>query len=420
MAVAANTGILPLDTAPPLRCLWIGRYVPYPINEGAKLYSAKLVESLAAASCYVRGLGFGDSNHAPPNEHFEWRAVPGTRARDFTGLIDKLPLAAAVDRTPAYRELLEQQLRERWDVIVLDSYATGWALTRCAQYRFAHGGAPILVHVSHNEEGALWNSLATHLPATSVRKWLVQLNARKVAQLERRLVSSVDLLSTITSEDAEALRRLGNVARVVVTTPGYDGPIAAERRITAATPRRVVIVGSFSWIVKRENLRRFIEHADARFAEHGIQLVVAGDVPPQLQYELSAHTRATRFAGFVPDLSPLLAESRIALVPEFIGGGFKLKFLDYLFGRIPVATVDAAAAGLPPEIREQLIGGRDIEELTSNVLDRIDAIDDLNTRHMRAFAHARLAFSWADRGRALLERILALREDRSSARHVGS
>jgi hypothetical protein len=419
MALASDTERLPLDAASPLRCLWIGRYVPYPVNEGAKLYSAKLVESLAAAGCYVRGLGFGDKDYAPSEARFEWRSVAGGRARDITGLIDQLPLAAAVDCTPAYRDLLERQLREHWDVIVLDSYAAGWALTRCEQYRFAHGGAPLLVHVSHNEEGALWNSLASHLPATSVRKWLVQLNARKVARLERRLVSSVDLLSAITSEDADALGRIGR-ADSVVLTPGYDGPIAAERRITAATPRRVVIVGSFNWIVKRENLRRFIEHADARFAQHGIELVVAGDVPQQLQHDLAKHTGTTRFAGFVPDLSPLLAEARIALVPEFIGGGFKLKFLDYLFGRIPVATVDAAAAGLPPEIREQLIGGHDLAELTSNVIAHIDAIDELNTRHERAFAHAQAAFAWQDRGRALLKRILALRAQRAATLGTGS
>lgn len=417
MAVAADIIRSHGDDPALLRCLWIGRYVPYPANEGAKLYSAKLAEALAAAGCYVRGLGFGATVYAPATARCEWRGVPGTRARDITGIIAALPLAAAVDRTPAYRALLERQLREPWDVIVLDSYATGWALARCEQYRRAHAGAPILVHLSHNQEGALWQSLATRLPPASVRTWLVQLNARKVAQLERRLVTSVDLLGAITAEDAEALSRIPHAAPSLVLTPGYDGPIASERAITTATPRRVVIVGSFGWIVKRENLARFVAHADPHFAAHGIELVIAGEVPEQLRRELAARTRATRLIGFVPELLPLLAEARIALVPEVIGGGFKLKFLDYLFGRIPIATVDAAAAGLPPAVRRHLIGGRDIAELTANVIARIDDIDGLNRLHRDAFVQARSSFSWAERGRLLRTCILSLR---GGARRVGS
>ena len=42
-----------------LKCLWIGRNIPYPLDEGAKVYSAKLAESLAAAGASIRFLGFG-------------------------------------------------------------------------------------------------------------------------------------------------------------------------------------------------------------------------------------------------------------------------------------------------------------------------------------------------------------------------
>lgn len=398
-----------------LRCLWIGRYIPYPMNEGAKVYSAKLAGSLADAGCFVRALGFGDAASAPRNEAIEWVAVPGARGRDIGGIVNRLPLAAAVDATSAYRSLLDRQLREHWDVIVFDSYASGWALDRCKQYRAGRGTQSVFVHISHNEEAAVWKSLAERMSGSTLRRWLVRRNAQKVAQLERRLVSEVDLLGAITDEDAASLTRSSNAARAITLTPGYDGPIAPHRTITSDTPRRVIVVGSFNWVVKRENLRQFVEHADPIFAREGIELVIAGDMPDELKLLIQAQCRATRTIGFVRDLAPLLAESRIALVPELIGGGFKLKLLDYLFGRVPIATVDAAAAGLPPQIRACLIAANDIPGLVAHVVQRIDDVEELNRRQQSAFEHAQSAFRWEDRGARLLARIMELRGERSAA-----
>ena len=48
-----------------MKCLWIARYMPYPLDAGAKVYSAKLAEALAAAGCSVTFLGFGAADAAP-------------------------------------------------------------------------------------------------------------------------------------------------------------------------------------------------------------------------------------------------------------------------------------------------------------------------------------------------------------------
>ena len=195
--------------------------------------------------------------------------------------------------------------------------------------------------------------------------------------------------------------------------PAFPGAVAPERVIDASVPRRAVIVGSFHWVVKRENLARFVEHADARFAAHGIELVVAGDVPADLKQTLLANSRATRFQGFVTELGPFLAQARIAIVPELIGGGFKLKFLDYIFGRVPVATVDAAAAGLPQRLRQDLITSTDFEGLTAAIIDNIDRLEHLNRIQSAAFDQARTLYRWEDRGLQLQQRIVDLQQART-------
>lgn len=407
-----------------MRCLWISRHVPYPMNEGLKVYSAKLSEALAQAGAFVRVLGFGDAQTAP--EHFarmEWVSVPGERRGTAAALLNRFPLTAALDSTAAYRALLDEQLREPWDAIVFDSYGSGWALDRCKTYRAsALGSRTILVHVSHNHEEVLWRAMARQADAGLLRRLALWQNYYKVRSLERRLLREVDLVSAITIEDEQALRAFRHddhdaskspTGGTLTLTPGYDGAVAPERKIDASVPRRAVIVGSFHWVVKRENLARFVEHADARFAANGIELVVAGDVPADLKQTLLANSRATHFQGFVTELGPFLAQARIAIVPELIGGGFKLKFLDYIFGRVPVATVDAAAAGLPQRLRDDLITSTDFEGLTTAIIENIDRLEQLNRIQSAAFEQARTLYRWEDRGLQLQQRIVDLQKART-------
>jgi polysaccharide biosynthesis protein PslH len=400
-----------------MRCLWISRHVPYPMNEGLKVYSAKLSEALAQAGAFVRVLGFGGTEATPKHRaRMEWLSVPGTRRSHVIALLNRFPLTAAIDSTDAYRALLEEQLREPWDAIVFDSYGTGWALDRCKAYRSSKLGArTVLVHVSHNHEEVLWRSMASQAAAGLPKRLALWQNYYKVRGLERRLLREVDLVSAITVEDEQALRAHRSDGNTLTLTPGYDGSVAPERVIDASVPRRAVIVGSFQWVVKRENLARFVEHADARFAANGIELVVAGDVPDDLKETLLANSSATRFEGFVTDLAPFLAQARIAIVPELIGGGFKLKFLDYIFGRVPVATLDAAAAGLPTRLREDLITSNDFDGLTSAIIEHIDRLELLNRLQTAAFEQARTLYRWEDRGLQLQQRIAELQDARSNS-----
>jgi glycosyltransferase involved in cell wall biosynthesis len=400
------------------RCLWIGRHIPYPADAGDKIYSAKLAESLAAAGATVRFMGFGTTDPIPVEaKDVEWVSVPNGRGSEIAALFTRLPNAAAIDATQAYREMLENQLRESWDAIVLDGYGTGWALDRCLAYCYSAKPQPVLVHVSHNHETAIWDSMAADAQASFPKKLALRHNAVKVRALERRIVRNVGLLSTITDEDRAAL--LSGVSpesapRALTLTPGYAGPVVAQRHIGPQTPRRVAIVGSFRWIVKQENLRRFVEVADPVFAAQGIALDVVGDVPERLRAELKPHTSATQFHGYVEDPAEALSQARIAIVPEMFGGGFKLKFLDYMFARVPVATLSAAAAGLPESLLSWMFSRNDIHALVDAIVENIDRFDELNARQQQAFELAQSLYRWIDRGVQLRDAILQILAHRSA------
>jgi hypothetical protein len=99
------------------------------MDAGAKVYSAKPAEALGQAGAAVRLLGFGNLNEVPANAAgMEWICVPDGKRHEALALFSRLPNAAAIDATSAYRAVLGEQLRERWDAIVFDGYGAGWAL----------------------------------------------------------------------------------------------------------------------------------------------------------------------------------------------------------------------------------------------------------------------------------------------------
>jgi peptidoglycan/LPS O-acetylase OafA/YrhL len=405
--VAGEPASAPDSTGSRMRCLWIARYIPYPLDAGAKVYSARLAQSLAESGVFVRFIGFGDA-HAVPEAaaSVEWLEVPGTKRGKAFAVCSALPIAAAIDSTKAYCSLLETQLRERWDAVVLDGYGTGWALDRCLAYQEAScTHRPVLVHVSHNHEELLWRAMASETRASALKRLALRMNANKVSTLERRMVRSVDLLTTITDEDRHSLGADLDKERTLSLTPGYIGWVANERHITAETPRRVIIMGSFQWIVKQENLARFVEIADPVFKKHGIELDIIGDIPQELLCVLQARCRATCFHGFVTNVAPFFARARIGVVPESIGGGFKLKFLDYIFGRVPVATVSRAAAGLPEELQRTMLSNSSLDGLVGEIVFHMDRLDDLNRMQESAFALGKERFIWGARGERLQQAI---------------
>ena len=396
-----------------MNCLWLARDLPFPLDAGDRIYSARLAGALAEAGTTVRFFGFADASPPPSAPPLNWVAVAGTKRRQAAALFSSLPVAAAIHDTVAYRRALAEQLRERWDAIVLDSYGSGWALATCLAARSGtEGKPPLLVYVAHNQEGALWQDLVRNSRATPLKRAAIWQNWLKVRALERSLLQHADLTTAISGEDAAALAALSSMTAKrppLLLTPGYSGTRLAARVIDGNCPRRVVLIGSFRWLVKQENLRRFVALADPVFHRHNIAFDVIGDVPQALLDELRPQLRATVFHGFVEDVAPCFARARMAVVPEAIGGGFKLKFLDYIFSRLPVATLAAAAAGLPPAIREHLLIRADLAALVDAIVAQMDDLDRLNSLQRRAYAAAAQHFDWRERGTALHQAILACR-----------
>jgi polysaccharide biosynthesis protein PslH len=388
-----------------MRMLWLTLADPDPPTNGQFIYSGGLIQSVAAAgaSVCVVAMDRPESKHRDGDrtDAITWSLSAHCPRSRWRGLATSTPFLVSRVMTAEMRRRVAAAIDHvAWDAIVIDSIAQGWAFPLIERRGRHAPERPRLVYIAHNHEVTIARMLADDEPRT-LHRLVKNIDARRMARLEAMLVRSADLVTSNSPEDRERFERARGAGTVLFLPPRYSGARCEERTITAATPRRAIVVGSFDWPAKRTSLEEFLGVADPLFAAAGIELLVVGRAEAAYLDRLRASVRATRFTGPVDDIDPYFGAARLALVPDRFGG-FKLKTLDYVFHRLPIFAISGAAPGLPMRNGEGIFLANDHLGLARLVLCTIDDFALLNRAQETAFLACQDQFD----GSAIAARLL--------------
>jgi hypothetical protein len=386
-------------------------------DAGDLAYSYCLLTSLAGAGAALTVLTFTrvrDAAASPVADGVEWVLIandaPTGGWRAIRSLVSRLPNCANTYNTKNFQRALGTQLARDWDVVVIDHLGMGWVWPRVAAHCNRNFRA-VSVFVAHNCDADIRRAMAQNYQGNALLKQGLRIDASRAARLERELVRGAALVSVITAEDRTRFR---NPAKSVLIPPGHDGRLVRFREISTSTPRRAVMFGNLSWFAKQMNLKELLAAADELFARHQIELWVVGKVPDKLR--AAGHLRATRFLGFVEDPEPIFGAARIGIIAERTGGGFKLKSLDFVFHRLPIAATYGSLSGLPLTPDIDYLSFASVSELAQGVVASIDDLDRLNALQNAAYEKCRAARNWAwdERGKTLLRAMQDALDNRAS------
>jgi len=280
---------------------------------------------------------------------------------------------------------------------MLDHLQVAWSLPAV---RRGHSG--VVVFITHNHEATVRRSVAANAPLRNGRRAVLRWDAWKAARLECTTLRSVQLATAITEIEAAAVAIDAPATPGIILAPGWSGARPNYRTPIAARPRRVGVLGSFGWHVKQDNLRQFLRGGDALLAEAGVELVIGGRAPDEFRASIEHDFRCVRFIGWVDDPNAFLDSCRLGLVAEPLGGGFKMKVLDYVGAGVPIAAQTSSVAGLPlvPDIG--IIVADDAHQLASAIVARVDDATGLEQIAVRARQDCESLMSWRPRAVALL------------------
>jgi glycosyltransferase involved in cell wall biosynthesis len=364
--------------------LWITGRLPSPLFTGDALYSASILKALAMAGETAISLVGTRRNDQALGEHILGLPgvtcvdVPPSRPSDLSSLLSALPKDAYNLGTPELEQALARLLKRDWDWIVVDhAYSSGLLPVILKDRRNAS-----ICYVAHNAEGTIRPQIAKSY-GNPLRRAIMQFDAEKYRRLERKLLGVADAVICITDEDAPYFLQFAK--RVHVIPPIYLGEIAPPRAIDQTRPRAVLLLGAFEWVAKQKNLEQAVDALLPSFVKNGITLNVVGTVPQMIKDRYSGHGPNLVFHGRVDDVSPYLLSSRGGLVPEVLGGGFKLKVLDYAFERLPIFGLKEALAGTTAEEQSAMFLADGIESFANIIVDNIDDLDRLNANQEALF-----------------------------------
>ncbi len=380
-----------------MNILWITRQSPGRRDSGELIYSGGLLDSLGGRpGTTVTVIAHPAGDPVRSGAPCGWLLPPAATRRRAFSLASHLPSDAYRLSGAAIRDALRARLREDppIDAIVIDQAACAWALDLLGS---DHRRVPV-VYVAHNVEAAIRPSIARGSNAGLPLRLIQRLDARKYGRLERRLCRRAALITAITSADADAFRQSYPETPVRVVPPGYEATPHPREPITAATPRRALIVGSFEWIAKQANLHDFLGACARRLADAGVQVQVVGKATAEFVARTCREFPGVDFHSNVPSISPYLADARIGLVIDALGGGFKLKSLDYIYHGVPVAGLAGAIQDLPVDRESDLIVEDSYPALADSVIARIDDVDSLDAMRHRALEKCLPHFLWSRRG----------------------
>jgi glycosyltransferase involved in cell wall biosynthesis len=382
--------------------------VPFNPDSGQLIYSngllRGLLESGAEGTLVAHHRPEADQNSFPT---LAVKTVPLQKKVRALSLLTRSHSDSYRNRSKAFARALVDAMSSKPDFVLIDYFAMGWVLPLVKECIQSTGKKVLLVYVSHNFESTLRFQVAANAKSALMRS-VLRIDAFKAARLERALVADSDLVVVNTDEDGTQYRKMAPGKAILTLTPSYDGEIIETRTLTADVPKRVIVVGAFDWIAKQSNLQRFLESAELKFKKAQVDVLVVGRAPEAFIVAMSSRFDFCKFTGRVEDVKPYLSGGRVGVMPDEVGGGFKHKYLYYVFAGLPVATIRSQVAGLPIDPDRDFITRETMDELVDAIVGTIDNLPELNAMRERCWGKCASAFSWRDRGIQLVRQMQLL------------
>jgi glycosyltransferase involved in cell wall biosynthesis len=366
------------------KILWICGRLPTPLFSGDALYSAGILTALATTQEVALSVVGVRRDDRPIDgrllglPQIRFVDVAPSRRRGILSLLSSLPRDAYSLATGSRRRALVELMSHDWDWIVFDHANSAGFMPLVRKLR----NAASICYIAHNAEGKIRPEIAVTF-GNPVRRAILRWDAEKYRKLEQNIVKAAAAIVCITEADATYFAQSGKA--VFVVPPVYLGTIAPAHAIDPNRPRSILLLGSFEWIAKQRNLEHIINVLLPRLKRSGIILDVVGTVPDGVKNRYAGESSTLIFHGPVPDLSRVFARSRGGLVAEVLGGGFKLKLLDYAFARLPIFGLKMAVEGTTADEQSAMFIAEDLNALADTIVENIDDLTSLNRSQAKLF-----------------------------------
>lgn len=220
------------------------------------------------------------------------------------------------------RTILAQQ--DSFDAILVNHFKMAYLIEEIK----THLDNTTTLLLTHNAE-ALLNRTVYRNQRNIVKKLAFYLDYVKMKRYEPRYMRQYDTVTAICQDDYKYLTGEYGLRNVEILIPGIDLSKYQADFPDPARDKAAIVCGSFIWEPKKLNLLYLLDCEKFRLLrENDITLFVVGQADPSLVRHVNSAYPGVKMTGWVPDVREYYKGCSIALIPELMGGGFKLKLLE--------------------------------------------------------------------------------------------
>lgn len=343
-----------------MRILLLSSWFPYPPDNGARIRTFNLLRQLAgrheiallsfvqdgevkqsdleAVSSFCRVLG------TVPQYHFQ-----PSRPRALLNLFSRWPRSLVETYNPQMAVLVRDALhRHPFDLIIASEIGPGLGT---APYVIETDTIPRVIE--DLELSMIWNKIhAQNTWAGQVRHRLTWLKLRHYATHLLRRVDGC----TVASEQERALLQsiVPDFKSLGVIPNGLDLTLYGDDWGNPI-PDSLIFPGALTYQANFDAMSFFLKDVFPliRARRPGVTLYITGRTDGVPLHRLPTEDSVI-FTGYLKDIRPMVAQSRVCVVPLLTGGGTRLKILEAMALGTPVVSTSQGAEGL------ETIPGEDI------------------------------------------------------------
>jgi len=407
-----------------MHILQVSPRVPFPLHDGGAIGIYNITKGLLAAGHRVTMLAINTPKHHQPADvlaHLgpDFRLVTvdvDTSLKPIKALRNLLFSAKPynVARFISWKVvdvLIPLIQAEKFDVIQYEGTYVAWYNEWLASEELIPAGT-VGVLRAHNIEYVIWERLAAGERNLLKRLYLSDM-ATRMRRFEKEYLQYFDAVAAITQEDIARLKELGCPEPIALIPAAVEMASFQPDPAVRPRPRTVFMIGSLNWLPNLEGLDWLLREVwPALHAElPELELHVAGVAPPGHLTSRPKGQDNVFIHGFVDSAAAFMRAHDLMLVPLLSGGGMRVKIIeglalgkailstgigaegiavrdghdivlrdtaaawqqalrDYYHGRLPVASLGAAAAATAAEVYDNRRVTRRFEALYAQALGR--------------------------------------------------
>lgn len=336
-----------------MNILFLTNKVPYPPKDGGSIASFGLIGAMAKAGHAVTVLAMNTrKHHVTPYEFpeqvtskiiFHLVEVPAN-INVFAALRNMLfsrkPYNAERFIDKKFRLKLQLLLEShRYDMVQLEGFYLCPYISTIRRYSNAK-----ITYRSHNIEHEIWER--TVAQTKGIKKFYIDLIARRLKKFEISFINQYDLLVPITERDEQQLNNMGNTKPSLVIPAGFDFDEAVGFK--EDFKHNLFFIGALDWIPNQEGLTWFLENCwdQILMKRPDTELKIAGRNAPAWFVEVLKKQNIDYF-GEIDDARQFIAENGIMIAPLLSGSGMRVKLIEGMCCRKAIVTTPVGCEGIP-------------------------------------------------------------------------